>query len=224
MTKLLKIVAGVLVVALLAAFLYGANGYVDALDASEELAARADRLIAENRGASGLGPERMEQLLQVQDPGFWIHAGIDLMTPGAGITTVTQSLAKRVGFEDFRPGLRKIRQSGYALGLERRLSKRQIIALFLDTVEMGRGPNGWMTGFYDAGEAVFGRSVARLDDRKFLSLVAVMISPARFDLRLNDPALAERVGRIERLISGRCTPNGLSDVWLEDCAWSCASG
>lgn len=218
MITLLKIVAGLLVAVLLAASLYGADGYLDALDASEELAARADQLIAENRGAPGLGPKRIEQLLQVQDPCFWTHRGVDLTTPGAGITTMTQSLAKRVGFENFRPGFRKIRQTGYALGLEQRLSKQQIIALFLDTAEMGRGPDGWMTGFYVASEAIFGRPVAALDNREFLSLVAVMISPARFDLRSNDSSLAERVGRIERLISGGCTPNSLGDVWLEGCA------
>lgn len=218
MIKFLKIAAVVFVITLITAFIYGVKGYFDALDVSEELAARADRLIAENLGASGLGPERIEQLLQVQDPGFWSHKGVDLTTPGAGITTMTQSLAKRVGFEDFQPGLGKIRQTGYALGLEQRLSKQQIIALFLDTAEMGRGPNGWVTGFYIASEVIFGRTVAALDDRAFLSLVAVMISPSRFNLRSDDPDLADRVDRIERLVSGRCTPNRLGDVWLEGCA------
>ena len=218
MTILLKIAAGVVVLALLAAAIYGANGYLDALDASEELAARADQLIGKDRGASGLGTERIDQLLQVQDPGFWTHAGVDLTTPGAGITTMTQSLAKRVGFRSFRPGFRKIRQTGYALGLEQRLSKQQIIALFLDTAEMGRGPEGWMTGFFKASELVFGRSVAALEDREFLSLVAVMISPARFDLLSDDPGLADRLRRIERLVSSRCTPNSVGDVWLEGCA------
>ncbi len=216
--KSLKVAVGLIVVCFIATFLYGAKGYVDALDDTAALAVRADRLIAQNLGASGLGQGRMEQLLQVEDPGFWDHSGVDLTTAGAGITTMTQSLAKRVGFENWQPGIRKVRQTGYALGLEGRLSKSQIIALFLDTAEMGRGPDGWITGFFDASEAVFGRSVAELDDRDFLSLVAVLIAPARFDLTSDDPDLTQRVSRIERLISDSCYPKGLSDVWFDDCA------
>lgn len=211
-------VVGSLVVGLIAAFLYGAQGYVDALNDSAELAVRANRLIAQSLGASGLGQGRIEQLLQVEDPGFWDHSGVDPTTAGAGITTVTQSLAKRVGFESWQPGIRKIRQTGYALGLEKQLSKSQIIALFLDTAETGRGPDGWVTGFFDASEAVFGRSVADLGDQDFLSLVAVLIAPARFDLTSDEPDLAQRVKRIERLISDSCSPKGLSDVWLKGCA------
>lgn len=216
--KSLKVAVGLIVVCFIATFLYGAKGYVDALDDTAALAVRADRLIAQNLGASGLGQGRMEQLLQVEDPGFWDHSGVDLTTAGAGITTMTQSLAKRVGFENWQPGIRKVRQTGYALGLEGRLSKSQIIALFLDTAEMGRGPDGWITGFFDASEAVFGRSVAELDDRDFLSLVAVLIAPARFDLTSDDPDLTQRVSRIERLISDSCYPKGLSDVWFDGCA------
>jgi len=214
----LKFAACAVIILLGAAFLYGAKGYLDALDDSSELAIRADRLIAMNHGATGLGQGRIDQLLHVEDPGFWDHGGVDLTTAGAGITTLTQSLAKRVGFENWQPGIRKIRQTGYALGLERRLLKAQIIALALDTAEMGRGPDGWITGFFDASQAVFDRSAADLGDREFLSLVAVLIAPARFDLTSDDPDLAKRVSRIERLISEKCAPKGLNDVWLDGCA------
>lgn len=74
----------------------------------------------------------------MEDPGFAEHDGVDFSTPGAGLTTITQSAAKRLAFETFRPGIGKIRQTGYAMGLESRLSKDQILALWLDTLEMGR--------------------------------------------------------------------------------------
>ncbi|PCD76014.1 hypothetical protein CLN94_11020 [Pseudothioclava arenosa] len=38
-------------------------------------------------------------------------------------------------------------RKGYALGLERSLRKGLILALWLDALEMGRGPDGWMIGF-----------------------------------------------------------------------------
>jgi membrane carboxypeptidase/penicillin-binding protein PbpC len=217
MTKLMQVFAVVFPVALLLAFGYGAYGYLDALGDAEDLAARADGLIARGYDAPGLGPGRMDQLLKVQDPGFFTHSGIDLSTPGAGLTTMTQSLAKRVGFEKFEPGIGKLRQTGYAMGLERRLSKSQIFALFLDTVEMGPGPEGWMTGFFGASRTIYRRPVVELDDRAFMALVAVMIAPGNYDLSDRNGELGIRIDRIERLVAGNCKPHGVRDVWLEGC-------
>ncbi|MGL4236764.1 transglycosylase domain-containing protein [Tabrizicola sp.] len=136
---------------------------------------------------------------------------------GAGATTISQSVSKRLAFEQFRPGIGKIRQTGYALGLEARLDKDQILALWLETVEMGRGPNGWMTGFFHASEELHQRPPNELSQEEFLRLVAVLVAPATFDLRREDAALAERLERIERLVAGNCAPKDHSDVWLEGC-------
>jgi membrane carboxypeptidase/penicillin-binding protein PbpC len=219
MKRYAKIAAFIVLIWLAALLLYGAQGFYDAVRAGPELAARADRLIAANRGAAGLGPGRIEILLKVEDPGFWRHGGIDMSTPGAGRTSITQSLSKRIGFDRFRPGLRKIRQSGYALGLERSLSKHQILALFLDTAEMGPGRRGrWVKGFYTGSLDHFGRPPAALDQRQFLALLAVMIAPREFSLHRPDPGLDERVARIERLIAHQCRPLDNNDVRLEGCA------
>lgn len=197
---------------------YGVVGYWDAVRHADEYAKRADRLIAKGHGPDALGPERLRHLIMVQDPGFWTHTGIDLSTEGAGLTTISQSLSKRLGFDEFRPGIGKIRQTGFAFGLERRLDKAQILALWLDTVEMGRGPKGWMTGFFGASESVYGRPPAELLEDEFHRLVAVLIAPGQYRLTEEDEALSERVSRIQRLILGECTPDGHSDVWLEGCA------
>lgn len=196
----------------------GSSGYFDALTDAEELEARANGLLAENLGGASLGEVRYRQLLAVQDPAFEEHNGVDMTTSGAGITTVTQSLAKRIGFENFSPGIGKIRQTGYALGLESRLSKEQIMALWLDTLEMGHGPDGWVTGFHRMSEAVYGASPDAITDNEYLSLLAVIISPGRYELGSDDEALQERISRISRLVSGECEPRDNSDVWLEGCS------
>lgn len=217
--QVLKLLAGLILALLLGLILYGAQGYFDALRDAEPLAARADRLIANGEGAAGLGPGRVAQLLRVEDPNFLRHGGVDFSTPGAGMTSITQSLAKRVAFTNFRPGLRKIRQTAYAVGLERRLSKPQILALFLDTAQLGRGKESdRMIGFYDASEEIYGVPPARLSNRQFLSLVAVLIAPRNYDLRRPDPRLDQRVARIARLLSGEGRPQGKGDVWLDGCA------
>lgn len=216
--KRLMMGAGILVgLLVLATLLYGGKGYWDALSDAPRLGARADALIAQGQGAGSLGPGQYAILLAVEDPNFAGHSGVDLSTPGAGATTITQSAAKRLAFERFRPGIGKIRQTVYALGLERRLSKEQILALWLDTLEMGEGPDGWMTGFHRASRAIYGRPPATLADPEFIRLVAVLIAPATYRLRGDDPALDERVRRITRLVAGACQPSGHGDVWLDAC-------
>lgn len=154
----------------------------------------------------------------VQDPGYLEHGGIDLSTEGAGLTTISQSVSKRLGFEEFRPGIGKIRQTGFAFGLESRLNKEQILALWLDTVEMGRGPDGWMTGLFHSSQSIYGRSPSELSDQEYHRLLAVLIAPGQFRLLEDDEALADRASRIARLVSGDCRPDGQRDVWLDGCA------
>ncbi|HPQ96674.1 MAG: transglycosylase domain-containing protein [Thiothrix sp.] len=217
MSRILKYAALILGAVLLALLGYGAGGYFDAMRDAERLRVEADTLIAEGYGGDNLGPDHLTQLLRVQDPAFFTHSGVDFTTPGAGATTISQSASKRLAFTQFRPGIGKIRQTGYALGLEQHLSKAQILALWLDSVEMGRGPDGWMTGFYVASKAVYGRLPAALSEIEFLKLTAVLIAPATFDLQGSDPALDERVRRIRDLLTGQCAPASHADVWLEGC-------
>lgn len=208
-------VAGLLLV--LAMLGYGALGYVDAIGDAHGLRQRADGLIAQGLGGQSLGADRLQQMLRVEDPNFWHHAGMDMSTPGAGMTTITQSAAKRLAFDSFKPGIGKIRQTGFALGMEQVLSKQQILALWLDSLEMGPGPDGWMTGFFRAAQKVYGRMPDNLDDQEFQALLAVLIAPSKYRLGTDDPALQERIRRIARLIADSCTPVNHADVWLEGC-------
>ena len=198
--------------------IYAGLGFADALRDAPQLAQRADGLVAAGHGPADLGPGRFEQLLLVEDPAFARHGGVDFATPGAGMTTLTQALAKTLAFERFQPGLGKIRQTTYALGLEVRLTKEQIAALVLDNASFGRGPDGWMTGLFATSQTVFGRPPAELTDDEFRHLVAVLIAPGRLSLMQPNAELEERVRRIQRLETGDCAPRGLRDVWLEGCA------
>lgn len=218
MKKLLKIAFVIFLVLIVASVIYAGKGYVDAVAASSELKNRADTIISEGRGGDAFGENRLRQLLLVQDPAFQSHSGIDLTTPGAGKTTISQSVAKRLAFDSFEPGIGKIRQTGYAFGLESKLSKDQILALWLETLEMGNGSTGWMTGFYAASETVFQKPPSALNDDQYFRLLAVLIAPGKFSLLSDDPALRERVNRISRLVANECKPLGNGDVWFDGCA------
>ena len=72
-----------LVVTLLVATVsYALEGYFSARADATSLGRRADQLIAEHRGPRDLGPGRIDQLLLVEDPGFWTHSGADWTTRG----------------------------------------------------------------------------------------------------------------------------------------------
>lgn len=186
----------------------GIGGYYqtarsDAIEDSRYLERLADRLIAKGRTGESLGPEREAMLVAVV---------------GSMGTSLSQSLAERLGFEHYRGGIAQIRASGYAQGLEERLSLRQITALWLETVEMGSSDDGWMQGFIPTSVRIYGRLPERLTDAEFLRLAAVVIAPRRYRLDRPDPALDERVARLQRLLERECEPRDESDVWLEDCA------
>jgi hypothetical protein len=189
---------------------YYADGRSDAIEDARPLTRLANRLIEHGEGGEGLGAGREAMLLAVQDPAF--------TAPASNSTTLTQSLAERLAFDHFEPGIAKIRLSGYASGLETQLSKPHLLALWLETVEMGKGPRGWITGFYEASKTIYHRPPARLTDDEFLRLVAVVVAPTRFHLEGPDPALDARVARIRRLLAGQCRARGKGDVWLAGCA------
>lgn len=218
MVRIWKCILLLVALIFIAVIAYAGKGYWDALSDADALSVRANELIAQGRTGSSLGENHLRILLMVQDPNFYGHSGVDFSSPGAGATTITQSASKRFAFTNFQPGFRKIRQTAYALGLEYCLSKEQILALWLDTLEMGNGPNGWMTGFHKASAAIYGRTPAELSDAEFIRLVAVLISPGQYDLMGHDLSLNERVGRIERLVAGVCVPSSHGDVWLDGCS------
>lgn len=203
MKKLALVVLLVLCAVAVGLFGYYRIARSDAIDDSRYLERYADKLIDQGRTGDALGPGREATL-------FRIHAL-------AG-TTVSQSLAKHLAFERYRGGIGGIRVAGYAQGLEERLSQRQIMALWLETVEMGSSDEGWMQGFFATSYRIYDRLPARLTDREFLRLAAVIFAPRRYRLEGRDAALDERVDRLERFIAGDCRPRDETDTQLEGCA------
>lgn len=194
------------------------GGWMDARDQAEALASQADAIIASGRGPDDLGSGQFAQLLAVQDPAFATHTGVDFKSPGAGLTTMTQSVSKRLAFDEFEPGWAKLRQTGFAIALETRLSKQQIAALWLETAEMGVTDAGWTVGFFAASEALHDRGPSRLDDEDYADLVARLIAPGRLSRPDGAVEREARAARILRLWAGDCAPRDHGDVWLEGCA------
>ena len=164
-----------------------------------------------------LPPAYIEALLRVEDPRFLAHHGLDLSTPGAGMTTITQGLAKFLYFDDFRPGLRKLPQSLFAIGLDARVAKDELLTLFLNRVYLGTVEDRAVHGFDEAARVYFGRSATELDRAQWLSLVAMCVGPDAFCVAAAPERNHELVTRIERLLAGQCRPTGWRDVYYEAC-------
>ena len=180
---------------------------------------RAEAEVAEPLDPADLPAGRVADLLVVEDPGFYDHHGIDVSTPGAGWTTITQGLAKSLYFDAFRPGpLAKLEQSLAALVLDTRIPKDRQLALFLGSAYLGETGEGSVNGFAPAARDWLGKDVRELDRREFLSLVAMAIGPNEYGIAIRPEQNAERVARIERLLAGECRPTGWRDVTYERCA------
>ena len=159
-----------------------------------------------------LSHEKQNILIQVEDPAFFSHRGVDMRTPGAGGATITQALAKRLYFEKFTPGFAKIEQSLIALlvidpvvAKEVQLNAFLSVAYFGDDVE----------GFSDAARSYFGKSIQNLDRPEFIRLVGALVGPNHY--KPGTPANEARAVRIARFLRGECAPSSIRDVLYETC-------
>lgn len=188
-------------------------------DQRRDVAARVDAIIARADPAeTALSRRRIAMLLRVEDPTFWTNRGIDLASPGAGLTTLSQGLGKILFFEDFEPGLAK----GELMALTRfalypEVDKQRTLTAFVASAYFGTHRGRPVRGFADASRTWFGTPLDRLGERQFLELVAMLVAPDLLKPGRDDAGRAERVERIARLLAGRCRPQGLRDVMLAGC-------
>lgn len=205
----------------LAALLLGLVAY-EALQLSRAKQRTPAVLAAASKGElepSDLPERRRRMLLKVEDPNFYGHRGVDFTTPGAGMTSITQSLVKRFYFERFQPGFAKLEQSLIArFVLDPAMPKDRQLQAYLNFTYFGSDKGRPVIGYANAARAYYGRELAQLSDREFLSLVAMTIAPNALDPLRRRQANAERVRRIEALLAGKCSPTGLRDVTYEACA------
>ncbi len=165
--------------------------------------------------ARDLSPWQLKALLAVEDPKFYEHDGIDLRTPGAGLTTITQGVAKKLYFKPFKPGIRKLRLMALAKwALSPRVSKDDQLTLFLNLLYYGRSQEGReVIGLADAARTYYGKAVADLSETEYCSLIAMHIAPENFHVLTHPEANRERTRRILKVVTGEYAPKGLMDQY-----------
>jgi len=184
------------------------------------VSARVDAIIAaSDPDELTLSGDRRRILLAVEDPTFLTNKGVDFVTPGGGMTTLSQGLGKKIFFERFTPGFPKgelIVLTRFALYPE--VDKDRTLTALIATANFGSKSGRPVNGFADGARAWLGKPLSSLSDRDYLSLIAMLPAPSTYNPQRHPAANADRVARIERLLAGRCTSDGFRDVMLNGCA------
>lgn len=182
------------------------------LRAARNLDARMAPLSA---AAPSLSAWQLEAVVRVQDPSFRTHRGIEWPSP-LTTTTITQSLVKKIFFEDFRPGFQKVEQTLIAtFVVDPSVSKDVQLHAFTQTAYFGHRNGRSVVGFEDAAKTWFGSSMGALKHEQFLSLLAMLPSPNT--LTPGSPQATVRVERIKRLLASQCVHTRIAEIQLEQC-------
>lgn len=158
--------------------------------------------------------DQLQALLKIQDQNFYNHKGFDISTPGTGVTTISQGLVKMYYFDDFKPGIQKIKQTLIArFAFDVLTPKDTILKLFINEVYLGQHNGKEIKGFENAARAYLDKSFKELTWDEYLGLTAMIRSPNTLHYIRNKEANQERVSRIKKVLSGEYIPTDNSD-WL----------
>jgi monofunctional glycosyltransferase len=120
------------------------------------------------------------------DPDDWIPPMPDFKR---GASTVSQQLAKNLYLSEERSFLRKGREAVYTYFLERQLSKKRILEIYLNVIEWGDG----VYGAEAAARTYFKKSASDLNASEAAYLAAMIPSPLNvFNPKKNPKRLARR--------------------------------
>ncbi len=135
-----------------------------------------------------IAPDLLHAVIVAEDGTFYQHAGVDwyeveesmeknIEKGGAarGASTITQQLSKNLFLSTSKDPLRKLKELILALRLERTLSKRRILEIYLNVIEWGPG----IFGVEAAARRYFGKDASELTRDECLRLAAVIPSPLR---------------------------------------------
>ena len=126
------------------------------------------------------------------DPDSWIPP---MPSFKRGASTVTQQLAKNLYLSEDRNFLRKGREAVYTYFLERNLSKKRILELYLNVIEWGDG----IYGAEAASRVYFNKSASQLTPQEAAYLSAMIPSPLNvFNPKKNPKRVVRRQKAILR--------------------------
>lgn len=138
---------------------------------------------------SRISPYVMKAVIIAEDDKFWRHEGFDFEAMQkalekdirkkkfqAGGSTISQQLAKNLYLSPAKDPIRKMKEAILTWRLERQLTKRRIIELYLNVAEWGDG----IFGIESAAQNHYGKHAAELDAYEASELASVLPNPRRY--------------------------------------------
>lgn len=163
------------------------------VDAETNQAKELDRVHRnENRvwvDIENITPNLPNAFIAIEDERFRDHGGVDLKrTFGAfiqwamgkdsyGGSTITQQLVKNITGDKDRSPIRKVQEIVRAMNLEKKMSKDQIIEMYMNTIYFGEGCHGVQT----AASHYFGKKTSDLSLEECASLAAIVKAPSTYN-------------------------------------------
>jgi monofunctional biosynthetic peptidoglycan transglycosylase len=155
-------------------------------------------------------------VLLAEDDRFYQHHGFDFEQIQVAIqrdwvhkrfvyggSTLTQQLARTLYLSPHKNLLRKMKEALITILLERSLSKRRILELYLNEVEWGRG----IFGAEAAAQFYFGKSARDLTPDEAVAMASILPSPRRWSPLSEAGFIARRRTRLyERMLAAGYIP------------------
>ncbi|MEE8364877.1 MAG: monofunctional biosynthetic peptidoglycan transglycosylase [Gammaproteobacteria bacterium] len=156
---------------------------------------------------SRISRHMIRALIVAEDARFYSHSGIDMEALQAamesnlsekrlvyGGSTISQQTVKNIFLSSSRNPLRKWHELLLTIGMERNLTKKRILELYLNVAEFGRG----IYGVEAAARYYWGKSAARLSPRQAIELAATLPAPVRHNPATQTRFFKKRVKKISR--------------------------
>lgn len=146
-------------------------------------------------------------LIVAEDARFYEHSGVDTEALKVamehnlsekkfifGGSTISQQMIKNVFLSPSRNPLRKWHELVLTIGMERNLSKKRILELYLNVAEFGRG----IYGVEAAARHYWGIPAAKLTNRQAIMLAATLPAPVNHNPDTRTNFFKNRVKKIQR--------------------------
>ena len=142
---------------------------------------------------AAIPPHMIKAVLAIEDRRFYDHAGIDPIgivgavweyvsggrTQMRGASTLTQQLIKNTFLTSTRSPTRKFKEWLMSIALERRLTKDQVLELYLNDVWLGQRGSFAIRGVPEAARLFFGKDIANVSLTEAATIAGVIQSPPR---------------------------------------------
>jgi penicillin-binding protein 1A len=143
--------------------------------------------------------------IAAEDADFFQHKGIDykgiiramfknLMAGRIvqGGSTITQQVTKIYFLTPKKSFLRKLKEAAYAFGLERNLTKEEILSLYLNKIYLGNGAYGVEA----ASESYFNKRIDQLNLAEMAMMAGLLQAPSRYSPVYNFKKAKDRQGYV----------------------------